>query len=80
MFSPEIDFECFLQVKSGTIFDNILITDDVDYAKEVGDSLWGKTKEPEKQMKEKQDEEERKQREEEEKKRKEEEGITDFEI
>ena len=57
-----------------------MITDDVDYAKEVGDSLWGKTKEPEKQMKEKQDEEERKQREEEEKKRKEEEGITDFEI
>merc|ERR1719481_1687847 len=36
------------QVKSGTIFDNILITDDVDFAKEFGDSTWGKTKDPEK--------------------------------
>ncbi|KAK7501480.1 hypothetical protein BaRGS_00007284 [Batillaria attramentaria] len=32
------------QVKSGTIFDNILITDDVDFAKEYGDSTWGQTK------------------------------------
>lgn len=33
-----------LQVKSGTIFDNILITDDPDFAKEFGESTWGKTK------------------------------------
>ncbi|XP_013397065.1 calreticulin-like [Lingula anatina] len=62
------------QVKSGTIFDNILITDDEDHAKKVGDELWGVTKEAEKKMKDKQDEEERKKREEEEKKAKEEEG------
>ena len=34
----------FFQVKSGTIFDNVLITDDVDFAKEFGESTWGKTK------------------------------------
>lgn len=61
------------QVKSGTIFDNVLITDDVDFAKEFGDSTWGKTKDAEKSMKEKQDEEDRKKREEEDKKSKEEE-------
>uniref|UniRef100_A0A915KQF0 Calreticulin n=1 Tax=Romanomermis culicivorax TaxID=13658 RepID=A0A915KQF0_ROMCU len=59
------------QVKSGTIFDNILITDDVDYAKQHGKDTWGKTKEPEKAMKDKIDEENRKKEEEEEKKRKE---------
>lgn len=64
------------QVKSGTIFDNILITDDVDHAKQVGDETWGKTKDPEKKMKDSQDEEERKVREEEEKKRKEEEEAN----
>merc|ERR1711953_1644001 len=63
------------QVKSGTIFDNILITDDVDFAKEFGDSTWGKTKDPEKKMKDEQDEEDRKKREEEEKARKEEEDA-----
>ena len=63
------------QVKSGTIFDNVLITDDEDYAKEFGEGTWGKTKEPEKKMKEEQDEEDRKKREEEEKKRKEEEDA-----
>jgi len=63
------------QVKSGTIFDNILITDDVDFAKEFGDSTWGKTKDPEKKMKDEQDEEDRKKREEEEKLRKEEEDA-----
>ncbi|XP_062570857.1 calreticulin-like [Saccostrea cucullata] len=61
------------QVKSGTIFDNILVTDDEKHAEEVGKETWGKTKDPEKKMKDEQDEEERKQREEEEKKRKEEE-------
>ncbi|XP_022318558.2 calreticulin-like [Crassostrea virginica] len=61
------------QVKSGTIFDNILVTDDEKYAEEVGKKTWGETKDPEKKMKDEQDEVERKQREEEEKKRKEEE-------
>lgn len=58
------------QVKSGTIFDNILVTDDEKYAEEVGNETWGKTKEPELKAKEKIDEEERKREEE---KRKEEE-------
>ncbi|XP_059494553.1 calreticulin-like [Stegostoma tigrinum] len=48
------------QVKSGTIFDNFLITDDEKYAEEFGKETWGKTKEPEKKMKESQDEEESK--------------------
>lgn len=48
------------QVKSGTIFDNILVTDDEKYAEEVGNETWGKTKEPEQKAKEKLDEEERK--------------------
>ncbi|RUS71970.1 hypothetical protein EGW08_020263 [Elysia chlorotica] len=64
------------QVKSGTIFDNILITDDADYAEEVGKETWGKTKDPEKKMKDSQDEEERLKREEEEKKRAETEGDS----
>ncbi|BFZ00166.1 hypothetical protein BsWGS_03205 [Bradybaena similaris] len=63
------------QVKAGTIFDNILITDDADYAEKIGNETYGKTKDPERKMKEQQDEDERKTREEEEKKRKEEEGA-----
>jgi calreticulin len=51
------------QVKSGTIFSNILITDDVSLAKEVGDSVWKTAFEGEKKMKEAQDEEERKEQE-----------------
>merc|ERR1740131_348409 len=51
------------QVKSGTIFDNILITDDEAHAETVGNDLWGATKDAEKKMKDAQDEEERKQRE-----------------
>ncbi|KAK3756808.1 hypothetical protein RRG08_003926 [Elysia crispata] len=64
------------QVKSGTIFDNVLITDDVDYAEEFGKETWGKTKDAEKKMKEAQDEEERIKREEEEKKNKEEDDSS----
>merc|ERR1711959_552848 len=45
------------QVKSGTIFDNILITDDVDYAKALADKTWKAQKDGEKAMKEKADEE-----------------------
>lgn len=67
-------FCILIQVKSGTIFDNLLVTDDEKKAEEVGKELWEVTKVAEKKMKDKQDEEERKVREEEEKKRKEEEG------
>jgi len=63
-----------IQVKAGTIFDNILVTDDVELAKKIGEETFGKTKGPEKKMREKQEEEERKKEEEEEKKRKEKEG------
>merc|ERR1712008_411774 len=65
------------QVKAGTIFDNFLITDDADFAEQVGKDTWGMTKDPEKKMKDGQDDEERKQREEEEKKRKEDEDAAD---
>uniref|UniRef100_A0A3B4WP34 Calreticulin n=1 Tax=Seriola lalandi dorsalis TaxID=1841481 RepID=A0A3B4WP34_SERLL len=60
------------KVKSGTIFDNFLITNDPNLAEEVGNDTWGKTKDAEKKMKESQEEEERKKREEEDKKRREE--------
>lgn len=52
------------QVKSGTIFDNFLITDDEKYAEEFGNETWGETKDAEKKMKDEQDEEERKKAEE----------------
>jgi len=48
------------QVKSGTIFDNILVTDDEKYAEQVGAETWGQTKEPESKMQQKLAEEERK--------------------
>lgn len=48
------------QVKSGTIFDNILVTDSEKYAEEVANETWGKTKDPEQKAKEKIEEEERK--------------------
>merc|ERR1719335_1316459 len=60
------------QVKSGTIFDNILITDDVDYAKEHAEKTWKAQKDGEKAMKEKADEEKRKKDEEERAKKEEE--------
>jgi len=67
------------QVKAGTIFDNILVTDDVEYAKAHGEKTWKAGKDAEKAAKEKADEEKRKADEEkrkaddEEKKKKEEE-------
>jgi calreticulin len=63
------------QVKSGTIFDNVLVTDDVETAKTFAEETWGATKDAEKKMKEAQEEEERKKNEEEEKKRKAEEDL-----
>merc|ERR1712211_139558 len=56
------------QVKSGTIFDNIMITDDPAEAKKAGEDLWAVTKDAEKKMKDEQDEEERKKAEEDNKK------------
>merc|ERR1719238_1446115 len=53
------------QVKSGTIFDNILMTDDVDYAKAHAEKTWKAQKDGEKAAKEKADEEKRKKDEEE---------------
>merc|ERR1712018_972271 len=47
------------QVKSGTIFDNILITDDVEEAKKIGEETWGQTKDAKKKMKDEQDAEEK---------------------
>ncbi|XP_066109398.1 calreticulin-3 isoform X3 [Saccopteryx bilineata] len=38
------------QVRSGTIFDNFLITDDEDYAEDFGKATWGETKNPEREM------------------------------
>ena len=61
------------QVKSGTIFDNILVTDSVEYAETFAKETFEKTKDAEKKMKDEQDEKERKEREAEEKKAKEEE-------
>jgi calreticulin len=57
------------QVKSGTIFDNVIITDSVQRAEEFGNETWGKTKDAEKKMKDEQDEVERKKEEEERKKK-----------
>lgn len=51
------------QVKSGTIFNNVLITDDPEHAKKVAEEIWKPRLEGEKKMKEQQDEEEKKQRE-----------------
>jgi len=64
---PEISHLGFdlWQVKSGTIFDNVLITDCEEHAKKHGDETWGVTKDAEKKMKEAQDEEDRKKRDEE---------------
>ncbi|XP_072367004.1 calreticulin isoform X2 [Scyliorhinus torazame] len=45
------------QVKSGTIFDNFLITNDVKYAEEYGNQTWGITEAGERKMKEKQEKE-----------------------
>merc|ERR1711959_166507 len=61
------------QVKSGTIFDNILLTDDVDYAKAHAEKTWKAGKDAEKAAKEKADEEKRKAEEAEKKKKEEEE-------
>ncbi|GAB4821837.1 hypothetical protein N2152v2_008883 [Parachlorella kessleri] len=59
-----VGFELW-QVKSGSIFDNILVADDLDYALQFAKDTWGKSKEAEKAMLDKVEEEERKKAEEE---------------
>merc|ERR1712023_531066 len=39
-------------VNNGTIFDNILVTDDIEYAKAQGEKLWRPTSKGEKEKKE----------------------------
>merc|ERR1719504_583531 len=66
------------QVKSGTIFDNVIITDDPAAAKKAGEELWAATKDAEKKMKDEQDEEERKKADEEAKKDEDDEDADDL--
>ena len=47
-----VGFELW-QVKSGSIFDNIIVADDFEDAKKFAEETWGKTKEGEKEMYEK---------------------------
>ncbi|CAL8469382.1 g8923 [Coccomyxa elongata] len=44
-----VGFELW-QVKSGTIFDNILVTDDVEYAAKFAEETWGASKDKEQEM------------------------------
>jgi len=66
-----VGFELW-QVKAGTIFDNIIITDSIQEAEEFMAETWEKMKDDEKDMKQKIDDEKRKKEEEERKKREEE--------
>jgi calreticulin len=63
-----VGFEIW-QVKSGTIFDNIIVTDDIAEAEQFAKDTFEATKDGEKKMKDKIDEEDRKKQEEEDKKR-----------
>ncbi|KIZ03137.1 Calreticulin Flags: Precursor [Monoraphidium neglectum] len=47
-----VGFELW-QVKSGSIFDNIIVTDDLAEAKKLAEETWGKSKDAEKAMQEK---------------------------
>lgn len=55
----QIGFDLW-HVKSGTIFDNVLITDDPAKAKEIGDEIWTILNPVERAMKKEQDEAEKK--------------------
>mmetsp|Transcript_16713 Transcript_16713/g.34964 ORF Transcript_16713/g.34964 Transcript_16713/m.34964 type:complete len:160 (+) Transcript_16713:1-480(+) len=50
--SKYVGFELW-QVKSGSIFDNIIVTDSVDEAKKLAEATWAKSKDAEKEMAEK---------------------------
>merc|ERR1712146_374759 len=49
--SAYVGFELWI-VNNGTIFDNILVTDDIEYAKAQGEKLWRPTADGEKAKKE----------------------------
>jgi len=49
--SAKVGFELWI-VNNGTIFDNILVTDDIEYAKAQGEKLWRPTADGEKEKKE----------------------------
>merc|ERR1711871_1327974 len=49
--SNYVGFELWV-VNNGTIFDNILVTDDIEYAKAQGEKLWRPTSKGEKEKKE----------------------------
>merc|ERR1719498_1742441 len=49
--STHVGFELWI-VNNGTIFDNILVTDDIEYAKAQGEKLWRPTADGEKAKKE----------------------------
>ena len=49
--SAYVGFELWV-VNNGTIFDNILVTDDIEYAKAQGEKLWRPTSKGEKEVKE----------------------------
>merc|ERR1712139_49233 len=54
--SMYVGYELWI-VNNGTIFDNILVTDDIEYAKKQGEDLWRATSKGEKEVKEKWDKE-----------------------
>merc|ERR1719478_2115284 len=54
--SMYVGFELWI-VNNGTIFDNILVTDDLEYAKAQGEKLWRPTSKAEEDIKEKWDKE-----------------------
>jgi len=66
-----VGFELW-QVKAGSIFDNIIVTDNYEEAEKFGDETWEKTKDGEKAMFDKEEDERRKKEEEERKKNEEE--------
>ncbi|KAM9685441.1 LOW QUALITY PROTEIN: calreticulin-like [Trichechus inunguis] len=68
------------QVKSGSIFDNFLITNDKEFAEEVGNKTWGIRKDLEKQWRELYEEMEKRKQEEEAEKKKEMEEEGEDEI
>merc|ERR1712037_913487 len=49
--SMYVGYELWI-VNNGTIFDNILVTDDLEYAKAQGEKLWRPTSKGEKEVKE----------------------------
>jgi len=54
--SMYVGYELWI-VNNGTIFDNILVTDDIEYAKAQGEKLWRPTSKGEKEVKEQWDKE-----------------------